>query len=85
MTKINSTRINNVSNKSLDNLFGELVSSIDSPSVYCYTDIDALLRGCRLILRILYLLSRVCLPRLPSSAYFRSFIVILVDSCLVRA
>ena len=45
MTKINSTRINNVSNKSLDNLFGELVSSIDSPSVYCYTDIDALLNG----------------------------------------
>ena len=55
MTKINSTRINNVSHKSLDNLFGELVSSIDSPSVYCYTDIDALLRGCRLILRIQYL------------------------------
>ena len=44
-----------------------------------------LIRGCRLILRIQYLSTRVCLPRLPSSAYFRSFIVILVDSCLVRA
>ncbi|WP_217901468.1 hypothetical protein, partial [Prevotella sp. 885] len=43
MINIDFTRVNNVSNKSLDNLFGGLVSSINSSSVYYYTDINAFL------------------------------------------
>ena len=34
-----------------------------------------LIRDCRLIQRIQYLLTRVCLQRLPSSTIFRSFVV----------
>ena len=45
MINIDFTRVNNVSNKSLDNLFGGLVSSINSSSVYYYTDINAFLNG----------------------------------------
>lgn len=40
MINIDFTCVNNVSNKSLDNLFGGLVSSINSSSVYYYTDIN---------------------------------------------
>lgn len=43
MINIDFTCVNNVSNKSLDNLFGGLVSSINSSSVYYYTDINAFL------------------------------------------
>lgn len=45
MINIDFTCVNNVSNKSLDNLFGGLVSSINSSSVYYYTDINAFLNG----------------------------------------
>lgn len=45
MINIDFTRVNNVSNKSLDNLFGGLVSSFNSSSVYYYTDINAFLNG----------------------------------------